>query len=108
MSAAYRLLAVLALSPGLWCESPKSASPAFSTDSIVNSANGRPESLAPNTLASIYGTNLSFYTQTVTPDNVAACGRARWLARGPLGLATDQVALGLRCHHPTSYHNHPR
>lgn len=72
MSAAFLLLAALFFRSCLWAEENKAPPPTFSTDSIVNSANGSAASLAPNTLASIYGSNLSYSIASVSLDQVGA------------------------------------
>jgi uncharacterized protein (TIGR03437 family) len=46
--------------------------PAYSTDSIVNAATQTVESLAPNTIATMYGTNLAFSTSSATGTAVGA------------------------------------
>jgi uncharacterized protein (TIGR03437 family) len=55
------LPATLAFGPLLYAESSgKSTAPSYSTDRIVNSATNMADALAPNAIASIYGTNLSY------------------------------------------------
>ena len=44
--------------------------PLYSADSIVNSADNQPGTLAPNTLATIYGKNLAYGTKALSPDDV--------------------------------------
>ena len=44
--------------------------PLYSADSIVNSADNQPGTLAPNTLATIYGQNLAYGTKALSPDDV--------------------------------------
>ena len=70
MSAARLLLAALVVLPCLWPDTSGILLPAFSTDSIVNAANNRAAWLAPNALATIYGTNLSYSTAQVTPSSL--------------------------------------
>ena len=48
---------------------PKAA-PFYTADSIVNSANGQPGPLAPNSIATIYGTGLAYVTRSLTGDDV--------------------------------------
>jgi uncharacterized protein (TIGR03437 family) len=43
----------------------QSAAPVIFPDGVVNAASNRPGALAPNTLVSIYGKNLSFYTRAL-------------------------------------------
>jgi len=49
----------------------KPYAPCYTSVSIVNAASGVPE-LAPNTLASIYGQNLSYVTRAITSADIAA------------------------------------
>jgi len=59
----FLLPAVLTLSPVLTGESSrKSTSPAYTTASVVNAASNSADALAPNTIASLYGTDLSYDT----------------------------------------------
>jgi uncharacterized protein (TIGR03437 family) len=46
--------------------------PCYTGQSITNIASGTPGILAPNTLASIYGTNLSLVTRAITEDDIQA------------------------------------
>jgi uncharacterized protein (TIGR03437 family) len=46
--------------------SPGSTAPAYTGTTIVNSATSSADALAPNTLATIYGTNLAYSTSTST------------------------------------------
>jgi uncharacterized protein (TIGR03437 family) len=62
VSAAFLLLAALLFRPALWAQEINEQAPSFSTDSIANSANGSAASLTPNTIASIYGHNLAYFT----------------------------------------------
>jgi uncharacterized protein (TIGR03437 family) len=66
VSAALLLLAALLLRPCLWAQDSKDQAPSFSSDSIVNSANGSSTSLTPSAIASIYGLRLAFDTQQVS------------------------------------------
>ena len=63
MSPAFRAAAVLLLAPsiGAWAQQSTLA-PSYSTASIVNAATNQPSGFAPNSIVSIYGTNLSFNT----------------------------------------------
>jgi uncharacterized protein (TIGR03437 family) len=47
-----------------------STAPSYSAASIVNAATQTAETLAPNTIATIYGTNLSWTTQAVTAGDL--------------------------------------
>src|SRR5258708_39759500 len=71
MAAALLLLAALLFRPCLWADDSKDQGPSFTPDSIVNNANRSPASLAPNTIATIYGTNLAFSTAGVTGETAA-------------------------------------
>lgn len=67
-------LAVVALTcccPGADTEC-KPLAPCYTGQSITNIASGTPGTLAPNTLASIYGTNLSFVTRAISTDDIQA------------------------------------
>ena len=61
------LLAVPLLGAGLMA-----AAPFYSASSIVNSADGQPGELAPNTIATVYGTALAWGTKALTPEDVRA------------------------------------
>ncbi len=67
-------LAVVALTyccPGADTEC-KPLAPCYTVQGITNIASGTPGTLAPNTLASIYGTNLSFVTRAISADDIQA------------------------------------
>ena len=69
-TAAWLLAAILAGSD-VWAAEPhRSVAPSYSATSIVNSATGLPGPLAPNLIATIYGTNLSNGTRAIGPDDV--------------------------------------
>jgi uncharacterized protein (TIGR03437 family) len=71
MAAARLLLAVMAFAPCLWCEGPRSiGAPSYSTDSIVNAADGRSDRLGPNTLASIYGKDLAYNPRALAASDI--------------------------------------
>jgi uncharacterized protein (TIGR03437 family) len=86
VSAAFLLLAALLFRSGLWAQESNDQAPSFSSDSIVNSGNGSPGSLSPNTIASVYGEKLSFDTATAPADLGAASL--------PNKLAGVQVVVG--------------
>src|SRR3984957_15739088 len=50
--------------------STTSTNPSYSAASIVNAATQTAETLAPNTIATIYGTNLSWTTHAVTAGDL--------------------------------------
>ncbi len=60
--------------------------PSFSAASIVQAADGTVGTLAPNTIATIYGTNLAFGTQTLEAANVSS-------GELPYSLAGVQVSV---------------
>ncbi len=63
---AFAVLSVaLSLVPAL-----QAAAPFYSADSIVNAADNQPGPLAPNTIASIYGTNLAYGTKAITANDI--------------------------------------
>jgi uncharacterized protein (TIGR03437 family) len=65
VAAAFLLLAAFFFRPCLWSQDDKAPPPAFTPDSIVNSANGSSASLAPNGLATLYGSDLAFSTESI-------------------------------------------
>lgn len=72
MRPVFWLLAGLSLGPAAWAaDSLKPQAPSYSAASIVNAASNLPGSLAPNTIASIYGTGLSFVTRAVAPEDIS-------------------------------------
>ena len=70
MSAALLLLAVFLFRSGLWAQGNGNP-PTFPPDSVVNSANGSPASLTPNVLATLYGSNLAFSTESADSGSQA-------------------------------------
>ena len=48
------------------------AGPLYSADSIVNGANFAPGPLAPNSIATVFGTDLAWSTETLTAENTAS------------------------------------
>jgi uncharacterized protein (TIGR03437 family) len=70
MKAARALLAVWFIGSA-WAESGGSRlAPSYSAASIVNSASNLTGSFAPNTIVSLYGSELSFITRAIGPDDV--------------------------------------
>lgn len=65
------LAPVLACSLFVQVESGRSQAPSYSESGIVNAASNSPE-LAPNTLATLYGNNLSWVTRTLLEDDIRA------------------------------------
>src|SRR5579863_5469732 len=74
----------LAASLSLSDVSPTSTDPVYSALSIVNAASQTVETLAPNTIATIYGTNLSWTTHAITTDD---------LNGGTLPVSLDGVSV---------------
>ena len=71
MPTASWLLAAILSGPAVWAAEPhRSAAPSYSATSIVNSATNLPGPLAPNMIATIYGSDLSFTTRAIGPDDV--------------------------------------
>ena len=44
--------------------------PVYSADSLVNAADNQPDSLAPNSLATLYGKNLAYATRAISSDDI--------------------------------------
>jgi uncharacterized protein (TIGR03437 family) len=65
VAAAVLLLAALFFRSCSWADDSEVPPPSFTSDSIVNSANGSAASLTPNALATIYGSNLSRTTASI-------------------------------------------
>jgi uncharacterized protein (TIGR03437 family) len=75
MSTAILAVAVLLLAPSLEAQDPLTLAPSYSIASIANAATNLPAGFAPNSIISIYGTNLSYNTAgapegTVLPTTV--------------------------------------
>jgi uncharacterized protein (TIGR03437 family) len=67
------LLAASAAGHSTWADSSSLLSaPSYSQASIVNAASNVPGALAPNTLATIYGSGLSYVTVAITPAELGA------------------------------------
>lgn len=66
MSRAPLVLVVL-LAGAAWAQAP-----AYTTDGIVNSSNYAPGPFAPNSVLSIFGSNLSWYTYALEAGDIAA------------------------------------
>ena len=67
----FLLAAVWTLSLSLWAESStKSTSPAYTAASVVNAASNSADALAPNTIATLYGTDLAYDTNQALFKNV--------------------------------------
>ena len=46
------------------------STPVYSAESVVNAADNRPGTLAPNTIATVYGTGLAYGTKALTADDI--------------------------------------
>src|SRR5438067_825731 len=67
------LLATLALSSVLHAQSSVSRdTPSYSKESIVNAADNQLGPLAPNAIATIYGSGLAYTTKAITPQDIRA------------------------------------
>ncbi len=65
------LLVLLAFGPLLSAETAGNGmGPSYTAASLVNAASNLPGPLAPNTIASLYGTNLAYVTRAVTVEDV--------------------------------------
>lgn len=69
MSAAYLAVAVLLLAPSLEAWQQTTLAPSYSAASVLNAATNLPSGFAPNTIVSIYGSNLSFGTAAAAPGS---------------------------------------
>jgi uncharacterized protein (TIGR03437 family) len=87
VAAALLLLAALVFRSGLWADDSTDQAPSFSSDSIVNSANGSSASLTPNVIASVFGQNLAYTTATVSLAEVGA-------GTLPTTLGDVQISVG--------------
>jgi uncharacterized protein (TIGR03437 family) len=87
VSAACLLLAVLLFRSCLWAQGSGNPLPAFPPDGVVNSANGSPDSLTPNALATLYGSNLALDTAAVSLNDIPS-------ALLPTMLAGVRVIVG--------------
>lgn len=71
MAAVRFLLATLALGSVLRAEtSANREAPSYSGSSIVNAADNQPGPLAPNAIATIYGTGLAYTTKAISPQDI--------------------------------------
>lgn len=88
MLRALCLLATLISGSQIWAgSSVRNTAPSYSAASIVNSATNAVGALAPNTIATIYGSNLAYSTAAVRADDL----RGGTL---PKSLAGVQVIVG--------------
>ena len=88
MTSARLLLAVAAVPSCLWPDGPRGiGAPSYSTDSIVNAADNRTGYLAPNTIGTIYGVDLSYSTYAIGPADLKARTLPTSLEGVRIGLA---------------------
>jgi uncharacterized protein (TIGR03437 family) len=74
MPRAFLLLGLLAARCCLGADAPAPReAPNYSAASIVNAADNLSNALAPNTIGTIYGTNLAYSTAGLTPCDVPVC-----------------------------------
>jgi uncharacterized protein (TIGR03437 family) len=64
------LVALLAVCPVAGADGSVRAAPSYSTASIVNAASNISGALAPNTIATVYGTELAYVTKALSGDEV--------------------------------------
>jgi uncharacterized protein (TIGR03437 family) len=55
-----------------WIAILASFAPSYTAASIVNAASFQPDAFAPNTYISIYGTNLSWVTRAIGPEDISS------------------------------------
>jgi uncharacterized protein (TIGR03437 family) len=71
MVAARAFAAVISLAGPIYPEGPViRAAPAYSSDSLVNSASNEPGPVAPNTIVSLYGTDLAYVTRAIQNSDI--------------------------------------
>ena len=73
MRTAVVLLVPVFLPVLVWAaDPPERFAPAYSAASLVNSASNQPGPLAPNTIASLYGTDLAYVTRALASSDIHA------------------------------------
>ena len=87
MSSVCVILAVLAGSAA------QAAAPVYSAESIVNGANFAPGPLAPNAIATIFGTDLAWSTEALTEENTRAGALPNSLANVRVFVANYSAPL---------------
>jgi uncharacterized protein (TIGR03437 family) len=69
--ATFGLLAIFLAGPAVWAEgSRRVPAPTYSASSIVNAASNQVGPIAPNTIVSLYGTDLAYITRGITADDL--------------------------------------
>ena len=102
MPAALFLLAALALGLVLPAgASTPSNAPSYSSASLVNSADFQPGPLAPNTIATLFGTNLAHTTTALTEDEIKGGSIPTLLIGTGVTVAVGGIAAGLYYVSPT-------
>src|SRR6185369_12802969 len=71
LRATFGLLAFFLAGSVLWAEgSRRVPAPSYSSSSIVNAASNQAGPIAPNTIVSLYGTDLAYVTRGILPDDM--------------------------------------
>ncbi|MDX2154623.1 MAG: hypothetical protein SFV54_28025 [Bryobacteraceae bacterium] len=70
MSGLILLLSAVSFAAGSGGGNPASAGPTYTASSLVNAATNLPGPLAPNTIASLYGTGLAWGTRAITGEDL--------------------------------------
>ncbi len=70
MRAAFALLALPVIGLVVQAADPVRQAPSYSQSSIVNAASNLPGPLAPNTIGSLYGSDLAFVTRELRPEDI--------------------------------------
>jgi uncharacterized protein (TIGR03437 family) len=83
----------------LFAAASETPAPYYTTASIVNAASYSASALAPNAIATIYGTNLSFVTADSSGDNMLTSGLPTTL--GGVSVYISSIAAGLFYVSPT-------
>src|ERR1700757_5131337 len=83
----------LALAVALFTGAARGQAPTYSAASIVNATNYSPGPFAPGSVLSIFGVNLAFSTEGLTPSNTAAGSLPQLLAN--VTVYADNVRVPL-------------
>ncbi len=99
-SPAFRaLLAGIALAAPIWATGAQVQAPSYTAAGIVSAASFSPDALAPNGITSIFGTNLSFVTGSITGRDLVDGGIPTTLAG--VTVYVSGIAAGLYYVSPT-------
>jgi uncharacterized protein (TIGR03437 family) len=82
----WKAVILVAVLPAVLLAQTTNTGPSYSAASIVNAATQTAGALAPNTIASLYGTNLAFDTEAVAASDLTA---------GTLPTSLDGVSVGV-------------